>query len=89
MDDKMSWKTHVDGQPVRLPSTIDEIRAALPEDQRPVFDEEIGRTPVDQLPQVLAVWALPPAAREQIDADIARLKAGDHSGFHPHSGDAA
>lgn len=89
MSDELSWTTHVDGEPVDLPVTIDAIRAALPEEQRPVFDAEIGRTPVESLLRTLAVWALPAEAWEQIDADVARLRAGDHSGFHPHAGDAA
>ncbi|GAA2265947.1 hypothetical protein GCM10010232_67770 [Streptomyces amakusaensis] len=78
-----AWTTRIGGEPVGLPMTIESVRAALPEEERAEFTAQIESTPGPQLAQVLATWALPAPAWEQIEADIARLKAGDHSGFHP------
>ncbi|MER7049313.1 hypothetical protein [Streptomyces jumonjinensis] len=78
-----TWTVYIDGQPVRIPATIETVRAALVPERRAEFDAEIARTPGLQLAQVLAMWALPPAVWDQIEADFARLEAGDHSGFHP------
>jgi hypothetical protein len=74
-----------DGGRVELPSTIDGIRAALPEDRRGKFDQEIGTVPVDGLPHVLKRWALEtrPDLRAADDAAAERLKSGDFTGFTP------
>ncbi|MEV7416509.1 hypothetical protein [Streptomyces sp. NPDC089919] len=44
-----TWTTHVHGERTELPTTIDGIRATLPENQRPAFNAEIGATPADEL----------------------------------------
>ncbi|MGK5545710.1 DUF721 domain-containing protein [Streptomyces sp. URMC 127] len=85
-----TWTTHIGGELVEIPATIDGIRAALPEDQQPAFDAEIGSTPADQLQLVLASWSLSatPAAGEEDDAIIARLRAGDFIGCVPQDPEA-
>ncbi|MFF8955482.1 hypothetical protein [Streptomyces sp. NPDC014894] len=77
-----TWTTCIDGEQVELPTTIESVRAALPEAERAEFTARIEGAPGPQLAQVLATWALPAAVWEQIDADVARLETGDHSGFH-------
>ncbi|MGW2599998.1 hypothetical protein [Streptomyces klenkii] len=67
-----TWTTHIDGEMVE---TIDTIRIALPEEQRAVFDSEVGSASADQLQLVLASWALSlTSAGEEDDAVIARLR---------------
>ncbi|MFI5945582.1 hypothetical protein ACIBCB_35795 [Streptomyces uncialis] len=82
-DEPAVWTSYVDGEPVEVPATIAGVRAALEPGQHAQFDDEIGRTPAPQLAQVLAMWALPDGAWKQIEADFAKLEAGDHEGFHP------
>ena len=76
------WSTVVHDQEVVLPSTIEDIRAALPEEQRAVFETEINSTPGPELPLRLAMWALRtvPGAVEEMDDQIERLRAGDYTG---------
>ncbi|WP_406300828.1 hypothetical protein OG948_57525 (plasmid) [Embleya sp. NBC_00888] len=78
--------TVVRGKVVALPRTLDEIREALPVDRRAEFDAVIGSTPIAQLTQVAAVWALPVEAREDADAAIARVEAGDFDGMFNRDG---
>lgn len=75
-----TWTTYIDGEPVQVPATIEGIRATLDEADRTVFDAQIGRTPAQDLHQVLARWALPAEAENEDDAAVARLKAGDFTG---------
>jgi hypothetical protein len=77
-----TWATYVDGERVELPATIDGIRAALPAHQRSEFDAEVGSTPASELPRVLGHWALRthPEALAEVEAEFARLEAGDYSG---------
>ncbi|MFD5321423.1 hypothetical protein [Streptomyces sp. NPDC127098] len=77
-----TWATYVDGERVELPATIDGIRAALPAQQRGEFDTEVGSTPANELPRVLGHWALRthPQAWDEVEAEFARLEAGDYSG---------
>ncbi|MEU6487751.1 hypothetical protein [Streptomyces sp. NPDC046887] len=88
------WTTTVHDEEVELPSTIADVRAALPEDQRAAFDTEIGTTPGPDLPLRLAMWALRtvPGAIEEMDEQVDRLRAGDYSGvtvLDDHDGKAA
>ncbi|WP_372412067.1 hypothetical protein [Streptomyces luteireticuli] len=70
-----TWTTHIDGELVEIPATIDTVRTALLKEQRVVFDAEVGSAPADQLPLVLASWALSlTSAGEEDDAVIARLR---------------
>ncbi|MGX2995149.1 hypothetical protein JNUCC64_12770 [Streptomyces sp. JNUCC 64] len=77
-----SWTTVVDGREVALPSTIAEVRAALPEGQRGAFDAEITTVVGPEIPLRLALWALRtvPGAQEETDAQVNRLRAGDYTG---------
>ncbi|MGW1994719.1 hypothetical protein [Embleya sp. NPDC001921] len=79
--------THVRGQAVVLPDTLDGIRAALPEERRAEFDKVIGATPLRQIAQVALIdFALPDEAHEEDEGQIARLRAGDFSGLHNADG---
>ncbi|MEU5417792.1 hypothetical protein [Streptomyces sp. NPDC020667] len=70
-----TWTTHIDGELVEIPATIDTIRTALPEEQLAAFDAEVGSASADQLQLVLASWALSlTSAGEEDDAVIARLR---------------
>lgn len=75
-----TWTTYIDGEPVQVPATIEGIHSTLGEVDRTVFDAQIGRTPAQDLHQVLARWALPAGAEAEDDATVARLKAGDFTG---------
>ncbi|MEU5547909.1 hypothetical protein AB0G85_37315 [Streptomyces sioyaensis] len=77
-----TWTTHIDGQPVEIPATIDGIQATLDE-----ADVEVRSTPVHDLHRVLARWALPEEAEDEDDAVMARLKAGDFSSCVPQDGE--
>lgn len=77
------WTTYVDGRLVEVPAAIDGIRATLEEADRETFDQEVGRTPAQDLHRVLARWALPTGAGNEDDAVVARLHAGDFTGCHP------
>ncbi|MFI5617696.1 hypothetical protein [Streptomyces sp. NPDC051567] len=72
----------VHDQEVGLPSTIEDVRAALPPAQRASFDVEIGTTSGPELPLRLAMWALRtvPGAVEEMDGQVDRLRAGDYTG---------
>lgn len=75
-----TWTTYIDGEAAQVPATTEGIRATLGEADRTVFDAQIGRTPAQDLHQVLARWALPGEAENEDDAAVARLKAGDFTG---------
>jgi hypothetical protein len=78
-----TWTTHIRGERVEVPATIEGIRATLAPADTAAFDAEITRTPAQDLHRVLARWALP-AEAEAEDLDVvARLKAGDFSGCTP------
>ncbi|WP_157876192.1 hypothetical protein [Peterkaempfera griseoplana] len=56
----MSAQPH-EPEPVAHPRpepTIRSVRAALPAEQRPAFNEEIERTPLHEITRVLADWDL-------------------------------
>ena len=80
--DPTVWTTHVDDQEVRLPSSIAEVRAALPEERRAEFDRELQDVPGPRLTLWLAMRALETVegAIEEDDRVLARLRAGDYSG---------
>lgn len=44
------------GPGTRHEPTIRSVRAALPEDQRPLFQAEIERTPLHRIAEILKVW---------------------------------
>ncbi|ONK09293.1 hypothetical protein [Streptomyces sp. MP131-18] len=80
--DPTTWTTHdSDGQEVTLPSTIAEVRAALPAERRAEFEHEMETTPGQYLTMRLAMWALETVhgAIEEIDGEVERLRAGDFS----------
>lgn len=73
--------THVRGQAVVLPDTLDGIRAALPEERRAEFDKIIGATPLHQIAQVAIFdFAMPEDAHRESDEQMARIHAGDYTG---------
>ncbi|SOD67098.1 hypothetical protein SAMN06297387_12866 [Streptomyces zhaozhouensis] len=76
-DTRTTMTTYVGGDPVEIPATIAGVRAALTEDQRAAFDEEIAHTHALELPHVLIRWALPPEAHDEDEAAFRRLEAGD------------
>ncbi|MCM2424289.1 hypothetical protein [Streptomyces sp. RKAG293] len=75
-----TWTTHIRGERVEIPATIEGIRATLPAADVDAFDAEIAHTPAQDLHRVLARWALPAAAIAEDDDALARLRAGDFSG---------
>lgn len=72
-------KTTVRGERVEFPGTLDDIRAALPEEQRAEFDREIGSAPIMDLPLIAFRWSYPAEAQAEEDEMVARIKAGDFS----------
>jgi hypothetical protein len=80
-----TWKTVHDGEPVELPATIDGIRAALPEDRREEFLDEVYAAPASELHLLLGHWALEtrPDIRSSDEAFMDRLAAGDFTGCVP------
>jgi hypothetical protein len=70
------------GGVVELPSTIEGIRGALPEEEREDFDREVNSTGARDLLAVLARWAMriPTAMDSAEEALVSRLRAGDFSG---------
>ncbi|MFE7132005.1 hypothetical protein ACFVIM_14190 [Streptomyces sp. NPDC057638] len=72
-----------DGRRVHLPATIRTIREALPPDLHRDFTEDVENAGPDEIPGVLARWALrtPQAHDPGEDAEIARIRAGDTSGL--------
>ncbi|MDJ0375634.1 hypothetical protein QMK19_40175 [Streptomyces sp. H10-C2] len=75
-----TWTTHIRGERVEIPATIEGIRATLDAANRAAFDTEIAHTPAQDLHRVLARWALPDAAESADEDVVARLRAGDFSG---------
>ncbi|MYW06050.1 hypothetical protein [Streptomyces sp. SID3343] len=70
--------THIGGERVELPGTIGGIRAGLPDDDtRDEFDRAIAQAPLEHVALIAAQWGLPKAARDEDDALIARIRAGD------------
>ncbi|OKH91142.1 hypothetical protein [Streptomyces uncialis] len=63
------------GNQVELPSTVDDIRAALPAGRREEFEGELAR--------FIGHWALEcrPDIRDADRATFERLEQGDSSGF--------
>ncbi|TLQ39009.1 hypothetical protein [Streptomyces marianii] len=78
-----TWTTHIRGERVEIPATIEGIRAVLDEADVEAFDAEVESTPAQDLHRVLARWALPAEATQEDDELLARLKAGDFSGCIP------
>jgi len=80
-----TWRTWHDGQEVELPASIDGIRAALPEDRREEFLDEVYAAPADQLHLLLGHWALEtrPDLRAADEAVMDRLAAGDFADCAP------
>ncbi|GCE02179.1 hypothetical protein [Embleya hyalina] len=70
----------VRGETVTLPGTLNEIRASLSAEQREEFDREIGDAELRHLAQVAVSWAIPREARDDADAAVARIEAGDLDG---------
>ncbi|MFI5621620.1 hypothetical protein [Streptomyces sp. NPDC051567] len=71
------------GQRVELPGTIRTIRAALDPDQVAEFIAEVEDAGADEIPGILARWALrtPGAYDPGEEEQIARIRAGDLSGL--------
>ncbi|MGX2995037.1 hypothetical protein JNUCC64_12175 [Streptomyces sp. JNUCC 64] len=69
--------TYFQGEQTELPSTVDDIRAALPEDRRAEFETALA--------EFIGYWALEarPDLRDADRATFARLERGDFSGFTP------
>ncbi|MFE5326121.1 hypothetical protein ACFRCG_06970 [Embleya sp. NPDC056575] len=81
------YTTVVRGERVELPNTLGKIRAALPEERRAAFDEEMYSTPLDQIQaRALLGWALPPEADAEDDEAAAQARAGERFGFFDHEG---
>lgn len=79
------WRTFLNGRQITLPSTINDIRAALPPERRGEFDVQVGTAPAEELLLLLAHRAQEtrPDLRAEQDRLVARLEAGDSSGFFP------
>lgn len=68
-----TFTTHIGGEMVELPASINGIRAALPEEWREKFDEEVGDAHARDLLLILNRWALRPTPAW--DEDIAAVEA--------------
>ncbi|WDN56558.1 hypothetical protein [Streptomyces clavuligerus] len=60
---------------VEVPATVDGIRAALPEEQRRRFEEELGRATVETVADVVRHWVLDLASGPEDEDEFARLEA--------------
>ncbi|MGC0417612.1 hypothetical protein [Embleya sp. AB8] len=78
--DRPTLTTTIDGRPAKLPGTLADIRAALPEDQREAFDKEINNAALLDIAPLAAHWAIPPDERARIEADAERVRSGDLTG---------
>ncbi|WP_153484754.1 hypothetical protein [Streptomyces katsurahamanus] len=72
-----------DGRQVELPGTIRTIRSALSPDLAEEFTREVEDAGADELPGVLARWALrtPEAHDSGEEEQIARIRAGETAGL--------
>ncbi|MFD5557785.1 hypothetical protein ACFWIA_28590 [Streptomyces sp. NPDC127068] len=80
-----------DGRRVELPGTIRTIRQALDPELADEFTHEVENVGVDELPGVLARWALrtPQAHDPGEEEQVARIRAGDMTGLiHADQADA-
>ncbi|GLF98159.1 hypothetical protein [Streptomyces yaizuensis] len=75
-----TWGMSTPAGRVRRPATIAGIREALDPGRRERFDEEIRHVPGHRLFQRLVMWATPPEAAAQIDAEGDRIGSGDLTG---------
>ncbi|MEU3598917.1 hypothetical protein ABZ714_09335 [Streptomyces sp. NPDC006798] len=60
---------------VDVPTTVDAVRAALPDAQRLLFDEELGRATVETVADVVRHWILELASDPEDEEEFARLEA--------------
>ncbi|MFF7246362.1 hypothetical protein ACFZBU_20910 [Embleya sp. NPDC008237] len=81
MSDRPVITTAFQGRTIQLPGTLADIRAALPEDRRAAFDDEINHAPLRQIAAIAVHWASPPELNAQVEADAARVRSGDMSGL--------
>ncbi|MER5769882.1 hypothetical protein [Streptomyces sp. NPDC001985] len=81
---RKTFSTTVNGRKVELPGTIHSIREVLPPGMVEQFIGEIEHAGADEIPGVLARWALrTPQAQDLAEEEqIARIRAGDLSGLH-------
>ncbi|MFF7247491.1 hypothetical protein ACFZBU_26685 [Embleya sp. NPDC008237] len=86
MSDRPVIRAHHNGRVVELPGTIADIRAALPEEERAAFDQDIEQAAVANLPAVASAWAKTPEMRAHDDAIAARVATGDHHGLYNPDG---
>jgi hypothetical protein len=71
----------ISGELVELPGTIATIRPTVPADRRAEFDAEVETAAADQLPTVLARWALAATNADTEDDELfRRLEAGEDIG---------
>ncbi|MFJ8746667.1 hypothetical protein ACIRL2_45930 [Embleya sp. NPDC127516] len=76
--DEPVLRTHIGVGFVELPGSLAGIRAGLPDDEtREAFDREISQAPLEHVALIAAEWGLPQEARDEDDALIARIRAGD------------
>ncbi|MFI1382269.1 hypothetical protein [Embleya sp. NPDC020886] len=78
--DRPTITTTVDGVLTRLPGTLADIRATLPEDQREAFDKEINNAALRDIVAIAVHWAIPPEEHARIRADADRIRSGDLTG---------
>ncbi|MER7048334.1 hypothetical protein [Streptomyces jumonjinensis] len=79
-----TWTTTLsDGRQVELPGTIRAIREALDAESAAAFMEEAENAGADELPGILARWALrtPQAEDPGEEEQMARIRAGDMAGL--------
>ncbi|MEU5160225.1 hypothetical protein AB0G74_11535 [Streptomyces sp. NPDC020875] len=60
---------------VEVPTTVDAVRAALPDSRKRLFEEELGRATVETVADVLRHWILELASDPEDDEEFARLEA--------------
>ncbi|GGL68509.1 hypothetical protein GCM10010129_09870 [Streptomyces fumigatiscleroticus] len=70
-------KTFVNGVEVRVPNSIPDIRAALPEERRADFDRAINDAGVHDIHAVMRHWMLEAVPDPEADALLDRLAADE------------
>ncbi|MHA5049363.1 hypothetical protein [Streptomyces sp. SD15] len=70
-------KTFVGGVEVEVPNSIDDIRAALPEERRGEFDTAINEAGVQEIHAVMRHWMLEAVPDPEAEALLRRLAADE------------
>ncbi|MEO3978027.1 hypothetical protein [Streptomyces sp. CAU 1734] len=80
-----TWRAHVGGRLVEIPATTDAVREALADDPERLaeFEAQLGSTPALERAALVAAYALPRQAWDEIDASIERVTSLAHPAGRP------